>query len=47
MSSTAEWRALIDAIERLPDEYRAAPSHALWILMNYRGAGARPARADD
>jgi hypothetical protein len=35
MSSAAERRALIDAIEDLPDGTAAAPSRALWILMNY------------
>jgi hypothetical protein len=35
MSSAAEWRALIDAIEHLPDGTATAPMHALRILMNY------------
>jgi hypothetical protein len=35
MSSAAERRALIDAIEHLPDGTAAAPSRALRISMNY------------
>ena len=39
MSSAAERRALIDAVEHLPDGTAAAPSRALRIFLNCRGAG--------